>query len=282
MPEPVDRQLATSRGVNRATCSRPLSTDRRERREEPLRRCTVSGWPPEHRSRTRSRLRSPWPLRSTPASRTGGSAGDLEVPDPRRAPTCRAAVDLRARCAAFALALPADSAFSHLTAARLLDLPTPLPWPGPEELLDVMRDRSRNPVIRSGCRGHRGLESRSVLVRGGLRVTSPADTWCDLAGSWSRPALLAAADVLLRRSHIDCARARRSRRGAAGRRHARGPLCRRPAGPRRLRLPGREPGALHLLRVGPARAGAQRERDRRPRPVARHERLPLAPCSRRR
>ena len=148
-------------------------------------------------------------------------AGDLQAPTRGVRQRVGQPVDLRARCAAFALALPADSAFSHLTAARLLDLPTPLPWPGPEELLDVMRDRSHNPVIRSGCRGHRGLESRSVLVLGGLRVTSPADTWCDLAGSWSRPALLAAADVLLRRSHIaarelvGAAEARRGRRHVA-------------------------------------------------------------------
>jgi hypothetical protein len=148
-------------------------------------------------------------------------AGDLEVPTRGVRRRAGQPMDLRARCAAFALALPADAAFSHLTAARLLDLPTPAAWPGPEELLDVMRDRSRNPVLRSGCRGHRGLETRSVVVRGGLRVTSPVDTWCDLAGLWSRPDLLAAADLLLRRSHIDArqlvdaADARRGRRHAA-------------------------------------------------------------------
>jgi hypothetical protein len=107
--------------------------------------------------------------------------------------------DPAAQAASFALALPPDIAFSHLTAARLLDLPTPTPWPGPGELLDVMR-RSRRPRIeRTGCRHHRGLESRTVLEHNGVRVTDTVDTWCDLASRWREPDLLAAADVLLRR-----------------------------------------------------------------------------------
>jgi hypothetical protein len=147
-------------------------------------------------------------------------AGDLEVPTRGVRRRAGQPLDLRARCAAFALALPADAAFSHLTAARLLDLPTPATWPGPDELLDVMRERSRNPVVRSGCRGHRGLETRSVVVRGGLRLTSPADTWCDLAGLWSRPDLLAAADVLLRRSDLDARQLVAAADARRGRRHA--------------------------------------------------------------
>lgn len=86
---------------------------------------------------------------------------------------------LRERAAAFALGMPEDTAFSHVTAAALLGLPLP----GPLEvqvMLDVMRPTSVAQVRRRGCHGHRGLERREVLDVGGLRVVGPADTWCDL------------------------------------------------------------------------------------------------------
>ena len=83
------------------------------------------------------------------------------------------------RAAAFGRALPRDCAFSHLTAAVLLGLPLP----GALEsscVLDVMRDTDRARIRRTGCVGHRGLESRSVVEVAGLRVVAPVDTWCDL------------------------------------------------------------------------------------------------------
>ncbi|WP_392544777.1 hypothetical protein [Oryzobacter telluris] len=136
-----------------------------------------------------------------------------------RRPACDE-VDHLAHAQAFAAALPVDSAFSHATAARLHGLPTPAPWSGVAEELDVMRD-SRSPRIqRSGCRHHRGLERRSVVELSGLRVTSATDTWCDLADRWDHADLLAAADVLLRRQHatpevlVAAAAARTGRRGA--------------------------------------------------------------------
>ncbi len=120
---------------------------------------------------------------------------------------------------AFALALPDDVVFSHLTAARLHGLPTPSPWPGTCEPLDTMRQTDRPPLTRSGCRPHRGLESRTVVDLGGLRVTSVLDTWCDLSTVWAAPHLLAAADVILRRGLAtpeDLERAARSRGGRRG------------------------------------------------------------------
>lgn len=79
---------------------------------------------------------------------------------------------------AFAAGLPDDVAFSHLTAARLwgMALPETVDSAG----LDVMRTSDRNRIRRAGCHGHRGLESREVLVAQGLRVTAMADTWVDL------------------------------------------------------------------------------------------------------
>jgi hypothetical protein len=151
---------------------------------------------------TRGRLRNP-ELEAPARGVRRAVAGDREAADHARA---------------FASVLPDDVAFSHVTAARLHALPTPLPWPGAQEPLDVMRARHRPPVRRSGCRTHRGLESRDVTLAHGLRVTSVIDTWCDLAGRWGDADLLAAGDDLLRRGNatpevlLAAAVARRGRR----------------------------------------------------------------------
>ena len=83
---------------------------------------------------------------------------------------------------AASLVLPIGSAFSHLTAARTLGLPVPHRWT-PTEPLDVMNVTAAPMIRRAGCEGHRGLESRRVVLRNGLRVVSPEDTWCDLAST---------------------------------------------------------------------------------------------------
>lgn len=97
---------------------------------------------------------------------------------------------------ATALALPPGSAFSHLTAARLLGLPLPRRW-SPSEPLHVMRTTSEGVVRRQGCRGHRGLESREVVARRGLAVVGAADTWCDLAGTLGLDDLVVAGDAVV-------------------------------------------------------------------------------------
>lgn len=89
---------------------------------------------------------------------------------------------LEERVAAFALALPDDVVFSHLTAARLWGLPLPrsLGSHDDEDSLHVMRATDRSAIERAGCVHHRGMERRSVALVEGVRVTSLADTWCDL------------------------------------------------------------------------------------------------------
>ena len=79
------------------------------------------------------------------------------------------------------LVLP-GSAFSHLTAARLLGLPVPHRWVATEPL-DVMSLTNAPTIRRAGCSGHRGLESRRIVARKGLRIVGPEDTWCDLAAT---------------------------------------------------------------------------------------------------
>ena len=82
--------------------------------------------------------------------------------------------------AAFACGLPADVAFSHVTAARLWKLPLPDHLEHDDAALDVIRDSAKERIRRRGCCGHRGLERREVVVVGGLRVVGLADTWVDL------------------------------------------------------------------------------------------------------
>jgi hypothetical protein len=76
------------------------------------------------------------------------------------------------------LALEGTYAFSHLTAARLWRLPLPTAW-SRDEPLHVMRDGT--PLRRAGVVGHRGLAGRRQETLRGLPVTSPVDTWVDLA-----------------------------------------------------------------------------------------------------
>jgi len=93
-----------------------------------------------------------------------------------RAPHHARAVDDHARTVG--LALEGSYAFSHLTAARLWRLPLPTAW-SPDEPLHVMREGT--PLRRAGVVGHRGLARRRHETLRGLPVTSPVDTWLDLA-----------------------------------------------------------------------------------------------------
>lgn len=136
-------------------------------------------------------------------------AADLGVPDARLrrrdldAPfrgirSSRALATVEDRCAAY-LQLLGDHWFSHATAARLwgfwlprrLELETELhvtsAWPG------------REPRMR-GVVGHRVTpQDVSLALLRGMRVTSPADTWCALAASLSVDELIAAGDGAIRR-----------------------------------------------------------------------------------
>lgn len=93
---------------------------------------------------------------------------------------------------AFHTVLPADAAFSHLTACLLWDLPLPRRSDA-TPLVDVMRPSSRVRIRRRMCRGHKGLESRVVEDIDGLRVVSQLDSWCDLG---ELPAEAALRDVV--------------------------------------------------------------------------------------
>lgn len=120
--------------------------------------------------------------------RVAGSSGRID----------RGLIDL---CADLRVVLPPGSAFSHLTAARLWDLP--LPQGSAEAGLHVLT-RGAVPIRRSGVVGWaRGDQWRADLCHG-LPVTTPADTWAMLAmmtdargGRLSREWLVAIGDHLV-------------------------------------------------------------------------------------
>ena len=126
------------------------------------------------------------------------------------------------RCRALALLLP-NATFSHLTAARLCDLPVPGrcgPLGTPlDEPLEVTAG-AKAPRV-SGVRAHRGLVEADVRVsRDGLRVTSGGRTWADLAPRLGLDDLIVLGDAVLRGGWADLVQltawaARPRRRGAA-------------------------------------------------------------------
>lgn len=86
------------------------------------------------------------------------------------------------RCEQFALRMPVDAFFSHETAARLWGIP--VPGPADATLAPVhiaLPDPARAPHA-TGIRGHRlQIEPHELTTRFGLRVTTAARTWLDLA-----------------------------------------------------------------------------------------------------
>ena len=122
------------------------------------------------------------------------------------------ATDLVSRALAFAVAMPDSRAFSHATGARLLEIPLPsrLETEADTGPLHLTGPTGDGRAARPGVVGHRGLESRTVIEAEGVRVVSPADTWCDLAALGRRwvtvDDLVVAGDHIVR-AHDEAVRA---------------------------------------------------------------------------
>jgi len=122
------------------------------------------------------------PLTLAAARDLGLRDSEWRATGPRRTQSVRSTVEPEStgeRARLFALALPEDCAFSHVTAARLWGLPLPRTVEDQEEL-DVIRSSGRGRVERRGCVGHRGADRRALVTLHGLRLTGLADTWVDL------------------------------------------------------------------------------------------------------
>jgi hypothetical protein len=121
------------------------------------------------------------------------------VPLARGLYVSRAAPDtLRRRCLAWTRLLPPDAAFGLETAGALWGVPV-VP---PAAVQVVLRPR---PVLpqRAGLEVHvRALDGRDVVEAEGLRLSSPAQTFLDLAARLPPDELLAVGDALVRAEHL--------------------------------------------------------------------------------
>lgn len=87
--------------------------------------------------------------------------------------------ELRERAVLVSLAIDDEHAFSHDTALELLELPT-VRIPKAGDRIHVTTPTTRSRIRVEGVLPHKGLETRSVVQRHGLRVVGEHDTWCDL------------------------------------------------------------------------------------------------------
>lgn len=108
------------------------------------------------------------------------------------------AIDPRERLRLLATALPADAAFSHLTAAWLLGAPVGLPTKAHVALTPrrVLPQRAEF-IVHA-----RRLLPQDVLSRDGVRITSAEQTFLDLAEHLPPPELVAVGDALLRNAEL--------------------------------------------------------------------------------
>lgn len=123
---------------------------------------------------------------------------------------------------AYAARMTEHQFFSHVTAAQLWDIPMPRALEQRLEL-DVSVVEPAHPPQAKGVFGHR-LARAKVVERRGLRVTDPAQTWAQLAGTLGVTDLVVAGDHLVKRKHP--ASAMEKLREAANRKKLRAALTR--------------------------------------------------------
>ena len=112
-------------------------------------------------------------------------------------PTTALPQSLVDRCRALSLVIPDDVAFSHQTAAMLHGLPVPLRLEQ-ADVVHVTRARDDIPPSRIAVVSHEmELPPEHVVRRQGLRVTSPARTFVDLANGLRLAELVALGDVIV-------------------------------------------------------------------------------------
>jgi hypothetical protein len=109
------------------------------------------------------------------------------------------AIDVRERLQLLATALPADAVYSHGTAAALLGAAVD----APARIHVALTPRRVVPQRAELVVHQRGLTAADVVVHRGLRVTSAAQTYLDLASTVTAAELVAVGDALMRVGHLD-------------------------------------------------------------------------------
>lgn len=110
---------------------------------------------------------------------------------------------LRERCRAYAVRLPSGVFFSHSTAARLLGVP--IPWH--LERIDAVHVTIESPARAphaKGLIGHsRQVQAGDIVeLHDGIRISSPARMWCEMAPVLDVPDLVAVADFVIHRRRL--------------------------------------------------------------------------------
>ena len=98
-------------------------------------------------------------------------------------------------CRAYAVHMLPLHAFSHVTAARLMDLPLPRRLQEQTELHVSAASPGRAPQVR-GVVGHQ-FSGEGVVVHRGVRITCPEVTWVSLASTLRLADLVAVGDALI-------------------------------------------------------------------------------------
>lgn len=106
--------------------------------------------------------------------------------------------DLGARCRAWGLLLPSDAAFAMGTAAALHGVA-----PERDDVHVALRPRRVLPQHRGITVHIRALQDEDVVERAGLRMTSGAQTYLDMAASLAPHDLVPLGDALLRVEAMD-------------------------------------------------------------------------------
>jgi hypothetical protein len=95
--------------------------------------------------------------------------------------------------------MPPGQFFSHITAARIYDLPLPFRL-ARDSMIDVAVELPHQCPRMPGVRGHRVKAGTvAVQVNSGIRVASAVDTWCQLSTVLTLDELIAFGDALVRR-----------------------------------------------------------------------------------
>lgn len=104
--------------------------------------------------------------------------------------------DLPTRCLALATRMPRGTVFSHVTAALLYGVP--LPYKVESGPIHILSPAPARALRYRGTIGHSALlRPGESFTGGGIPLTSPERTWCDLATLLDLPDLIAAGDYLL-------------------------------------------------------------------------------------
>ncbi|BDZ63566.1 endonuclease domain-containing protein [Agromyces mangrovi Wang et al. 2018] len=124
-------------------------------------------------------------------------ARDLEAPY-HGSRTAEAPASHLDRAAVYAVRMPDHHAFAGLTAAIIYSAPVPM-RPAEVQPLHVSGHTDKGLPRCSGVRGIRRRAKQVVRVQGAkaLRVSSPADAWCELVGILSHEDLVAVGDFFV-------------------------------------------------------------------------------------